>query len=65
MKLNEITYFCDDGHENSPVCKISEEKRDLWWPITIKIGDLIIFCNEQQLIAFKNSVISEYENLRR
>ena len=65
MHHNGTTFFCVTGHDYAPVC--TEMRRDSTsaWPITIKIGDITIFCDEQQLIAFKNSVLNEFENLNK
>jgi len=71
MKLNGLlAYFCDNGHENSPVCEIIKSGSSEW-PLRFRVasvngeGAVDIYCDEQQLIAFKNSVISAYEAFRR
>ena len=71
MKLSgRLAYFCDKGHENAPVVEITKSGRTEW-PVRIAIGasdsaDAVdIYCDEQQLVAFKNSVISAYEAFSR
>lgn len=64
MHHNKTAFFCDEGHDNSPIVEIKEYKIDTW-PFTINICGIEIHCEEQHLIAFKNSALSEYDRIRR
>lgn len=75
MHHGNTSFHCSIGHDNAPICKIDKiymRHRDrVIYQIAVDSVDsaggrcISIFCDEQQLIAFKNSVIAEYERIRR
>lgn len=69
MDFNDITFFCP--RKEAPVCVIDYNKKDGNWPISLHIGKVgnipavALFMHEQELINFKNSLISEFEKYEK
>ena len=70
MRYSGITFFVDDTDDRLFAHLRKDKEQD--YPITLSINDsykrysgnkITIFLTEQQLINFKNSLISEYELL--
>ena len=72
MRLSEISFFCDDNPEDRLQTRVTIDKEDKKWPVTIRIwgndygrGEVAFYCSEQDLITLKNDFHFAVEAMRR
>ena len=73
MRFYDVTFFCDKG--NPPLVSLNSDNEDFDWPVTVRINQTGEFFkkpsitfyvhSEVDLIKFKNSVISAFQDYER